>query len=227
MGVPGSSTSGHGVATDASGNVYVSGYTNGGLDGNTLMGTYDFFFTRYNASGRKLFTMQLGVASKYTYGFAVATDANGNVYVTGRTTGGLDGNTLMGYGDFFLVKYDSSANKLYSRQLGEPGATSTYGKGVATDAGGNVYVTGETSGGLDGNTLTGTVDFFLTKYTSAGAKVYTKQLGVALQATRGHGVATDASGNVYVTGETAGGLDGNPAMGLIDCFLSKYDSAGN
>ena len=47
---------------------------------------------------------------------------------------------------------------------------STYGDSVATDANGNVYVAGDTNGGLDGNTLTGTIDFFVTKYNSSGVK---------------------------------------------------------
>ena len=46
-----------------------------------------------------------------------------------------------------------------TKQLGAAGA-STYGYGVAVDAGGNVYVAGLTNGGLDGNTLTGVHDFF-------------------------------------------------------------------
>ena len=46
----------------------------------------------------------------------------------------------------------------------------TAGESVATDAGGNVYMAGYTSGGLDGNTLTGTVDLFVTKYDSSGVK---------------------------------------------------------
>ncbi len=53
MGVAGHDTYGNSVATDASGNVYVAGYTRGGLDGNTLTGTQDFFVTKYNSSGVK------------------------------------------------------------------------------------------------------------------------------------------------------------------------------
>ena len=56
-------------------------------------------------------TKQLGVAAADTGGTSVATDANGNVYVTGDTEGGLDGNTLTGTQDFFVTKYDSSGVK--------------------------------------------------------------------------------------------------------------------
>jgi hypothetical protein len=96
---------------DSGGNVYVTGYTNGGLDGNTLTGAYDFFLTKYDSSGNKVFTKQLGVAGAETYATGVAVDSGDDVYVTGYTNGGLDGNTLTGAYDFFLTKYDSSGNK--------------------------------------------------------------------------------------------------------------------
>ena len=111
MGVAGKITYGTSVATDARGNVYVAGYTNGGLDGNALTGTYDFFVTKYDSSGVKLYSRQLGVVGQNTLGNSVATDANGNVYVAGETNGGLDGNTLTGTHDLFVTKYISSGVK--------------------------------------------------------------------------------------------------------------------
>lgn len=41
-----------------------------------------------------------------------------------------------------------------------------------------------------------------------------------------HSVTTDASGNVFVTGYTGGGLDGNSSSGGMDMFVVKYNSAG-
>ena len=225
LGVAGTITFGLSVATDASGNVYVAGHTYGGLDGNTLTGTIESFVTKYDSIGVKQYTRQLGVAGQSTYGRSVATDASGNVYVAGYTTGGLDGNTLTGIVDLFVTKYDSIGVKQYTRQLGVAGKN-TVGYSVATDASGNVYVAGYTTGGLDGNTLTGTQDFFVTKYNSSGVKQYTRQLGVAGKNTYGYSVATDANGNVYVAGYTNGGLDGNTQTGTQDFFVTKYDSSG-
>ena len=105
-----SSDWGSGVTTDSSGNIYVTGYTLGGLDGNTNSGSYDMFLVKYNSSGTKQWTKQLG-SSGCDGGIGVTTDSSGNIYVTGYTNGGLDGNTNSGYGDIFLVKYNSSGTK--------------------------------------------------------------------------------------------------------------------
>jgi len=227
-GVSGVDTYAYGVAVDTSGNVYVAGITGGGLDGNTLTGTTDFFLSKYDSSGNKLYTKQLGVAGTYTDAYGVAVDTSGNVYVAGYTYGGLDGNILAGWTDFFLVKYDSSGIKQYTKQLGVAGGTvSTEAYGVAVDTSGNVYVAGNTWGGLDGNTLTGTGDFFVTKYDASGNKVRTKQLGTAGKSTHATGVTVDGSGNVFVAGQTDGGLDGNTLTGIRDFFITKYDPAGN
>ncbi len=227
LGVSGQDTFAYGVAVDSIDNVYVAGYTTGGLDGNTLTGIEDFFVTQYNSSGTKLYTRQLGGASgTYTDAFGVAVDSSGKVYVAGYTDGDLDGNTLTGTEDFFLTMYDSSGmTKVRTKQLGVAGQT-TVANGVAVDSSGNVYVAGFTDGGLDGNTLTGIEDFFVTKYNSSGTKQYTRQLGVAGQYTDGFGVAVDSSDNVYVAGFTDGGLDGNTLTGITDFFVTKYDSSG-
>ena len=55
-------------------------------------------------------TKLLGTSSGDS-GYGVTTDSSGNIYVTGRTEGGLDGNTSSGGEDIFLVKYNSSGTK--------------------------------------------------------------------------------------------------------------------
>ena len=76
------------------------------------------------------------------------------------------GNTNSGLYDLFLVKYNSSGNKQWTKQLGT--SSVEYSSGVTVDSSDNIYVTGDTFGGLDGNTNSGDYDVFLLKYNSDG-----------------------------------------------------------
>ena len=212
----------YGVATDSSGNVYVTGMTNGGLDGCKNAGIEDLFVVKYNSSGTKQWANQLGTWDT-DFANGVATDSSGNVYVTGSTYRSLDGNTSAGNADLFLVKYNSSGTKQWTKQLGS--SSDDYANGIVTDSSGSVYVTGTTYGGLDGNTSAGNADLFVVKYNSGGTKQWTKQLGTPSTDTA-NGVTTDSSGNVYVAGGTYGGLDGNSGSGGNDFFVVKYNSSG-
>ena len=108
----------------------MTGYTQGGLDGNTSAGSSDLFVVKYNSSGTKQWTKQLGTSSG-DFANGVATDSSGNVYVTGRTGGGLDGNTNAGYDDIFVIKYNSSGTKQWTKQLGS--SSLEYDYRVATE----------------------------------------------------------------------------------------------
>ena len=155
----------------------MTGSTGGGLDGNTNLGKEDIILVKYNSSGTKQWTRQLGTSS-YDYGNGVTTDSSDNIYVTGSTLGNLDGNTNINLGvivtfswgnsDIFLVKYDSSGTKQWTKQLGT--SSSELGEGVTTDSSGYIYVTGVTGGGLDENTNSGSYDIFLVKYNSSGIR---------------------------------------------------------
>ena len=138
----------------------MTGYTEGGLDGNTNAGNTDLFVVKYSSSGTKQWTKQFGSSSRDSAN-GVAPDSSGNVYVSGRTNGGLDGNNIAGKSDLFVVKYNSSGTWQWTKQNG----TDRYdeARGVATDSSGNVYVTGYTEGGLDGNTNAGKADLFVFK----------------------------------------------------------------
>ena len=120
----------------------MSGDTYGRLDGNTSAGNADIFVVKYNSSGTKQWTKQLGTSSN-DYAYGVATDSSGNVYVTGYTNGRLDGNTSAGWEDLFVVKYNSSGTKQWTKQLGT--SSGDEARGVATYSSGNVYETVNTN----------------------------------------------------------------------------------
>mgnify|MGYP001487388290 CR=1 FL=1 len=121
------------------------------------------------------------------------------------------------------MKYNFSGTRQWTRLIGT--STEDWAYGVAIDNSSNIYVTGNTSGDLEG-TNAGNGDVFLEKYNSSGTKQWTQQLGTS-SSDIAKGVATDSSGNVYVTGVTSGGLDGNTSAGDTDLFVVKYDSDGN
>jgi len=216
-----SSDFGHGIALDASGNVYVTGRTIGSMDGNTNAGGYDIFLTKWNADGTKAWTKQWGSVN-YDYGYAVALDGSGNIFVTGYSEGALDGNVDAGGDDVVLTKWNADGTKAWTKQWGT--ASNEYGHALAVNASG-IYVAGRTQGALDGNTNAGGYDIFLTKWANDGSKAWTKQWG-ASSTDYGYGVALDTTGAIFVTGYAYGSLDGNTSYGGYDVFVTKWASDG-
>jgi Beta-propeller repeat len=160
---------GFGIAVDASGNAYVTGYTESPdfptvhplpAPNNALQGGRDAFVSKlsFNNTTSTLslaYSTYLG-GSGGDYGFGIAVDASGNAYVTGITISPdfptvhplpAPNNALQGGVDAFVSKlsFDSASSTLslaYSTYLGSGGED---GFGIAVDASGNAYVTGETS----------------------------------------------------------------------------------
>jgi hypothetical protein len=115
----------------------------------------------------KQWTKLLGTSSDED-GNGVTVDSSGNIYVTGRTGGALDSIANSGSSDIFLVKYDSTGEKQWTKLLGT--SSDDYGFGVTVDSSDNIYVTGYTAGGLDNNSNSGSLDIFLVKFNSDGVK---------------------------------------------------------
>ncbi len=220
-----SNDTGRGVAVDSSNNIYVTGITAGGLDGYYNLGEQDIFLVKYDNNGTKLWSTQYGTSvSDIAHGVAV--HGNSSIYVTGETRGGLDNNTNSGDKDIFLVKYNASGDRQWTRQLGT--AAEDVGYGVALDSSGNIFVTGSTSASLDNQTYSGNSDIFLVKYDDNGTKHWTKQLGTTSQDVA-YGVTVETRGHIYVTGFTKGnastvtGFNDNVTNGgNSDVFLVKY-----
>ncbi|EMG12845.1 beta-propeller repeat protein, partial [Leptospira interrogans serovar Grippotyphosa str. LT2186] len=217
LGVAGIQTLARGITSDNLGNVYTTGTTFGNLDGQALSGTQDLFVTKYDGSGNKQWTRLLGVAGATTQANGISRDIFNNLHVSGYTLGNLDGQALSGIQDLFVTKYDTGGNKQWTRLLGVAGQI-TQGNGVAFDSSGNIYLTGRTSGNLDGQALSGIQDLFVTKYDTGGNKQWTRLLGVAGVSTTAYGITSDSLGNVYTTGVTSGNLDGQALSGTQDLF---------
>jgi hypothetical protein len=165
------SNGGNGIAADAAGHAYVTGYTTSTdfPTANPLQGACDnCYYHGQNAWSGNAFVAKLnpaGSALVYStylggsgglfggdYGAGIAVDAAGNAYVTGRTTStdfptaNPVQPTYGGDGDAFVAELNPSGSALvYSTYLG--GSGSDAGSGIAVDAAGNAYVTGVTASG--------------------------------------------------------------------------------
>lgn len=253
-----------GVAVDAVGNAFVAGGTNStdfpiarGIQP-TYGGNTDAFVSKINATGSAfLFSTYLGGSSAET-GRGIAVDTLGNAYIVGSTCSTdfpvanaiqptNQGGSQYYCGDAFVAKIAATGTRfIYSTYLG--GSDGDDGFGVAVDAAGNAYVTGQTAStnfpmanaiqpymknGGQG------ADAFITKLNAAGGPlIFSTYLGGS-HGDYAEAIAVDAAGNVYVTGTTSS-IDfpsvnaiqpylKNPSHNswLSDAFITKLNTAGN
>lgn len=212
-----------GIALDAAGYAYVVGHTFGSLGGVANAGRSDVFLAKVAPGGGLEWVKLLGTPLG-DIGTAVALDPSGNVFVSGTTGGRLDGAVNAGRNDAFVAKFAPDGTLLWVRLLGTTGAESGYA--VATDAAGFVYVAGETDGTL-GASAFGVRDAFVACLAGdSGATAWIRQFGTDRDDCA-HAITVDAGGNLFVAGDTFGGMDGNLNEGCCDLFVAKFDRYGN
>jgi len=232
---------GRSITIDSSGNSYITGYFYGTASfGSTTLtttgsGAVDIFVAKLDSSGNWLWAKQAG-GNNWDVGFGIATDSSGNSYVTGffAESASFGSTTLTSSGgeDIFVAKLDSSGNWLWAKQAG--GTSPDYGWGIAIDSSGNSYVTGYFEGtasfGTTNLTSSGVQDIFIAKLDSSGNWLWVKQAG-GNNWDVGFGIATDSSGNSYITGLFAEfasfGSTTLTSSGQDDIFVAKLDNNGN
>ncbi len=158
---------------------------------------------------------------------ALATDSAGDTYVTGSNA--------------FVTKLDPSGRIVFTMSLGPAGS---YANAIAIDPAGNIWVGGQAAtnsfplvNALQSTWVSGGVGF-LVKMTPDGTVIYSSYFGGTLGSSGVNGVATDQSGNVYVTGfteasdfPTTAGLPASPVTGSFSApvyglFAAKLNSTG-
>jgi hypothetical protein len=197
-------------------------------------GGSDAFVAKFDTSGIYQWALAFGDASMYQEALAVATDAQGNIYVVGDFDGTINfgGNTLTSAGliDGFLAKLSPTGVHLWSKRFGTNGPqVLTH---VAVDSAGNVIVLGKGQSSIDfgGGVLTsaGGMDVFLAKFDSNGNHVFSKRFGGATD-DQPSGLAV-AGTDILVSITTDGGVDfggGNLASaGSYDIMLGRLTGAG-
>jgi hypothetical protein len=231
--------SGYCIATDTSGNAYITGVFSGQADFGTLSltssGSSDVFIAKLSTNGTWIWAVKAG-GTGADIGTSIATDTSNNVYVTGAYTGtatfGTTSLTSSGGEDIFIAKLNSSGTWGWARSAG--GTDTDRGYGITVYGNNSICVTGSFTGtatfGSNQISSSGGSDVFIVKLNNSGSWGAPKRCGGSGNDIS-YGIDSDSSGNFYVTGTFQGtasfGTYSLTSNGNDDIFVTKLDGNCN
>jgi hypothetical protein len=225
------------IAVDALGDATITGYFNGTSSFDDIFliatgGQNAFIIKCDGTDGHRVWTRALGGDSGVADGNGVATDSTGNVIVSGSYSGTVDFGgfppltSQAGSMDVFVAKYASADGaRLFSISFGD--VLSDAGGKVVVDSSDAMIVTGDIEGTIDfgGGHVTTASGMFLTKFTTAGAPVWSIGVDGPVVA----GLSTDPSNNLFMTGSFAGSVDFGGTLlssaGADDGFMARFNAS--
>jgi len=238
------------AASDAAGNLYITGTVGGQYSSTVNIGDIpvtttdkaDILVARFDAAGNAVWAKAFG-AMNVAHGEKIAVAADGRVVVAGEDFqggagfeyGGSEGNLGMGW-NVFVLSLDSDGNKLWAKTYGAHGDESS--QGLALDDQGNIIFTGQCNGTPDVDFGDGPVmfigdkDLFVVRLDADGNYLWAKILGTPDAVSSAAGVAVNGSGDIYVTGLFEGatldlGGENVSTAGGSDIFVARYAPDGN
>jgi alpha-tubulin suppressor-like RCC1 family protein len=233
---------GRGVTVDGARDVFITGSFRGLATFTStnfaMINGLDVFVAKYDPNGNVLWARRAGNTPgdgsilRNDEALAIASDRQGNVAVAGYFNGPtfFGSNVLTSVASnqpgFFLAKYDPAGNVLWATQ--NRGKLAATGNSLATDAAGNLFVTGvfRETASFDSQILTSVSgsDIFIALYDATGRLVKVRRAGGSAD-DAGQAVASDGHGNVFVAGSFSGsGAFGGDLLishGVTDAFLAE------
>ncbi len=252
--------SGMGVAPD--GGILLTGPFAGSVDFDPGPGedihsspwSLDAFLTRLNGDGSYAWTLTFG-GDHTDYGYAVGTDAEGNIFLTGTFLRTVDFDPGPGFdwhtaqynwlGDQFVTSLGPDGSYHWTHTLG---VLYTGGPQLAVTPGGDVLLVGmfhetvdlDPTEGIDEHTanddpdVTNGADIFVTLLHGDGSYGWSRTMG-GVEQDRGYDVAVDPYGNIVFNGyfrdtvdfDPGDSVDRHTSVAQNDCFVTKLRSDGS
>ncbi len=243
---------GNKIATDADGNIIITGYTKssngiattGSYQTILSSDSYNAFIAKFNSSGVIQWATYYG-GTGYERGDGITTDANGNVIITGTAnsdfkiaTDGAHQTEQGGGGDAFVAKFNTKGVRQWATYYG--GSSIDQGFEITADAIGNIIILGRTIStdaistvGAHQTTFGGYVDAFIAKFNSDGVRQWATYFGGSKEDV-GLGIKTDSNGDIIITGHTTS-TNGIATVGthqvthggiLYNAFIAKFNNNG-
>jgi FlgD Ig-like domain len=223
------------VAVDPAGNVLIVGQFLGSINfggANLTSLGVDVFVAKLDPGGAHLWSKRFGSTLSQS-AQAVATDADGNVYLAGTFKNAIDFGggplTSAGEDDVFLAKLDAAGNHLWSKRFGDASAGQA-AKSIAVDPTQRVSIGGYFRGSADFGqgalTSAGLEDGFVAQFTAAGDGEWSARYGDG--ATQSVEAVVADVGDRLLAGKFAGAIDfGGGALtsaGADDAFLTRLNA---
>ncbi|MFC7773755.1 T9SS type A sorting domain-containing protein [Flavobacterium sp. GCM10027622] len=255
--IEGGFTTGNGIAVDASGNRYITGYFDKTADFDpsaatanlTSLGSFDIYIAKYDPNGNYLWAKNIGNTGDDRAN-AIALDNAGQFYIIGNfkstvdfnPSAGADNLTSVGALDGFIAKYDTNGNYIWAKSIS--GNASISLSSIALDSSNQIHITGHHNNTVDfdpsGATanltaVAGGTDSFIAKYDTNGNYLWAKNIG-GNNFDYAYSIAVNSSGQVHITGVFSGTADFDPSGAAAnltalstnsDIFIAKYDTNGN
>ena len=216
----------HDLKVDSAGDAYVAGnISKSGVD------TADYFVTKFNADGNRLWTVTAYGTDEDDNKSELAIDSQGFVYIAGdfnvQTAWGTNILTDSVHDGVFLAKLNPAGDVLWAR--GFHGRLNDFDQ----DAEGNCFLVGDFNGTLTlgTNLLTsrGSSDFYVARFDRYGTPLWVRQAGGAGW-DHSPAVSLDQNGNVFMSGFFFDPIDFGPqqltSRGFTDLFIARYNRHG-
>lgn len=193
------------IAIDSSGNVYVTGYSEGSST------KKDYATVKYDRDGIQQWIARYnGPGNHYDQPYDLVVDGSGNAYITGKSK-----NSDLRY-EYATVKYGPDGIQRWVTHYHGPGMLEDEATAIAVDDSGNVYVTGTSWGSSS------CFDYATIKYDSEVIQRWvTRYDGPGNSCDGANALALDYFGNIYVTGKSSG------SGPFCDYGTVKYRSDGD
>ena len=204
------------ISADPSGNIVVTGWYSQTVDFNpdplyttgytSNNGSIDAFVLKLNNSGNFIW-VRVTSGPDVESSNSIAVDGIGSIYITGGFQSDVNFDptsslifTNQGFYDGFILKYNSSGQVLWARQIG--GQASDAGYDIAIDDSNNVYTTGCFTNTVNFNTprtSVGGADVYIAKYYSNGTCSWSGQIS-GIQYDIGRSICLGNNSVIYLSG---------------------------